>query len=562
MYAIIHLTPERVEQDYKFDTVISPSGTVAALTRILRTHAVANDEIMAFDQGIHDYDGIHGQIREVFDAFIQQNPSLIIWCLFSVLLYNAKATKRMIDDLRSRYEQNIKVILGGQHPSQMYKLTWMAHFLDTRNYDHVLLWDGELQIPKLVAYKEWKWYLAEVDYDSYEYRARTWKAWEGIWVWSAARKKYIEAEFSTMEYSYFYNLKERLEQQLHEAWFTQICRQGQWGPWCSRAANNKWWACLHCALQNITIMNNLDLQKNLQGQFETIVKIKEQTDIQIDRIFMVDNQFLPYWWVRENKKRLQEMLDEKQKLQKLYGFTFSYYVYLTENSLWDEEIISLLSSLWVVEVYVGFDHPHPLGLAEQNKGSDHKSKAALRQRNVWKTFPEKVPSMKDKLDRLKKYGIHLRRWNVLWGTSETQETITAFYEAIERATHPDQWYVAYGTDGKIDKERSTITAIGVFPFEVLPGAKFFEKFRKECFDETNMRPGKKAAKALMDFLVEYGYRDRQQQLLAQKLYIEHYSDVWYERVREEKEKILDLLEKRWLLWYTVDKSPDGTVLKN
>ena len=77
----------------------------------------------------------------------------------------------------------------------------------------------------------------------------------------------------------------------------------------------------------------------------------------------------------------------------------------------------------------------------------------------------------------------------------------------------------------------------------------------KIYDTNQQRAEKQEAKALFDFLKEYGYRTRAQQLKAQKYYINHYSpEMGYQKITEMKNAITDLLEKRDLLGYTVDKN--------
>lgn len=395
-YILVHMWPKDNAVEHKFDTLISPNGSIAALTQILHQQWVNHKDIIAIDQWINSNINTQDIINSTIDQYNQNSEKVLIW--YSCLLYNAETTKQSIALLKEKYWDEIIIVLWWQHPTQMYKLlnNNVQPFL-SRGADKILLWDWEALLPSLVQDINENKQNLDIQYNRIETDTQ-----------QNGKFNISYGKFATMDYSCFYNFRELLQQQRKEVWFTQICRQGDGWPGCSRAANNKDWACGHCALDNITIMNNLWTQDDMRLQFETIRKIKENTQETVDRIFRVDNQFLPYpiqWNNKKNLDYLDLMIEHKKKYEKEYGFSFDYYIYLTELSLENEEIIDRLAQLWVIETYVWFDHFHPSWLKEQNKWSKNKSQRSVDHRCEKQTVEERYPWLKNTLDLLKKYNI-------------------------------------------------------------------------------------------------------------------------------------------------------------
>ena len=221
-YCSIHLGPKETEQDLRFDTLISPSGTVAALTKILKDEGIKDKNLIAYDQGTLSYVQMQKEVFRIVSDRLHHTPSGHMVLLFSLSLYNSFPTYQLIKELREKYQNSISMVLGGQH------LTWMEKVMKEgknpfhhREVDHILGGSGEVQLPRLV--------------DHYEHG----EPLEKISFLSHSDEKGKKSVFSTMEYRHFYHLKERLEEQKQVAGFTQICRQGQGGPGCSWAANNQ-----------------------------------------------------------------------------------------------------------------------------------------------------------------------------------------------------------------------------------------------------------------------------------------------------------------------------------
>lgn len=553
---------------HRADTLTSPAWVVWALTQILKDNWVDSGKIKAFDQNIWTREHMTKRIKNHVDLLLEkwQRPCL----LFSTLSYNAEEVYHMCKFLRSTYWNDVEIVIWWQFATKVHELVmkekWGFNPYIRRWSDYVLLWDWELLLPELLKKHKNNEQLLDVLFDSYEKRVHEKKLEPWKLAWSLSDKKYTIAEFALMDYWNFQGLWDLLKEQRKQAWFTQICRQGQWWPWCSWAANNKDWACWHCSLANITVMNQLSNNKNMRWQFEAVKTIQENTWENVDRIFMVDNQFLPFQKKDANIERLKDLITLKKKYEKEYWFSFDYYVYLTELSLEDPDLVPLFAELWIVETYVWFDHFHPKWAEEQNKWTVSRSRSALDRWNKHDDVDKKLPWLKKKLDALKNAGIKLRIWNVMWWSSETEETISAFYKVIDWMTHPDQWYLVYKENWTLDKEKSTIIAIGLFPLEILPWSWFFKKFWNDVYQVGEREHWKtekinlyEEALEIMESLKNNGYWTREQQLKLQQLYIDIYSPVWYERILQEKEKIVALLRERGVIWYTVDDSPDAQV---
>lgn len=97
---------------------------------------------------------------------------------------------------------------------------------------------------------------------------------------------------------------------------------------------------------------------------------------------------------------------------------------------------------------------------------------------------------------------------------------------------------------------------------MLPWSPFFNKFLDDYKNWNIKKELQKDVNEILDFLLNYWFRNREMQIKAQELYINQYSKISYERITNEVKKINKLLQQRWLIWYTVDSSPTAIALNH
>jgi radical SAM superfamily enzyme YgiQ (UPF0313 family) len=459
----VHMSPGD-DIGYRFDTLISPNGSVATLEKIA-ADAGFGDACVSVDEGWPSHQETHDAIEYAIQENIQKGERPTLY--FSVLLYNAERTLAYIHDLKKRFGKQIRIAIGGQ-------LVTTSHtaYLNNEDIDYVCKGDAEVILPRLLEQTRRKGTM------------ELYKLQEG---------EVTDGQYAGSSYKHFFGIQKRLDMQHTEAGIKQVCMQGAGGPGCSWAAGNKDGACNFCALTNITRMNKTPLEEALQNEKDVV----EQTGA--THIFDVANLFLPSLNREENKAWLKEYA----RLRKEYGLTTKKYVYLSIPSV-DEEIAELLKEIGVVEVYLGIDHFHKDALREQNKGMYKETKDRL--------FPA--------MDALTKNGIAMRAGIVLGATTETLTTLRAVQEGvrmlIERYPGKD-----------------TLKTIGVFPVELLPGAKVWNKLKKEVTEGT---AGADEI-ALVNKFEQYGFLTREEQTTLTQRYIERHSDVPFEHITELEREI-------------------------
>lgn len=365
-----HITDIPPERE-RFDTLVSPSGTVATLNEIARINGIPH---IGFDSAFPGPVDVSDAIRNEVEATLTNGGQPVLLC--TTLIYNAEAVLSEAKKLKDEFGDRVKIVLGGQlvpFATQAYS--------SNPNIDAVCTGDAEVIIPELRR----------------DIEARNLKRIYSKWLRMGDQK----GRFAFVNYDHFFGLKERMGQQRKVSGFSQLCIQGLGGPGCSWAAGNKNGACDFCALQNIAEMNTQSLEtqmtveRNLQKKFSP------------DRFFDVANQFLPFIHPRENIAWLKKYIEVRNR----FGITTPKYAYLTVASI-NEEIAELLKQAGIVEVYLGVDHFDEEALAEENKS--HRTQKRLEMT----------------LNALRNNGIMARMGLVVGSSRENKRTLKRLEEGV------------------------------------------------------------------------------------------------------------------------------------
>lgn len=484
-----------VEQGERFDTLISPSGSIAALEKIeIDNHLLEKGfEIGSIDESTLGGEGTKKEVEKIIQNDINAGKTTVIF--FSVLIYNAERTTKYIEELKKQHGNRIKVVVGGQ----LIPFATQA-YLNNLNIDATCLGDAELIIPEMFQ---------DLENGGLKKKYNRW-----------IEKEYHEGQrvYSSMSYRFNIGLKERLLQQQAshkpgEEGFTQICLQGGGGPGCSWAAHNVLGACNFCALQNIKSINNVSQLDTFLNEKRVLQEVKDLTGVNVDRIFYVDNLFFPDFNMQDKKTWLRQYVAVRNQM----NLNTRKYIYLTVGSI-DEEIVGMLKEIGVEEVYLGIDHFDKEALIEQNK-------PARNERALFNT-----------LDALKKQGIKFRAGIVLGAVPETDESLQKIREGVTKVS---------------ENYKEIIQTIGVFPVEIIPGARVWDEMKASGI-----------CKEIFEKFENDGYLTRENQHELTKGYIEHFSKTSYENVMYLVSEIREILAKQGIYEYEVDRQiPDQTELQ-
>ena len=280
----------------------------------------------------------------------------------------------------------------------------------------------------------------------------------------------VRPVFSGVSYEHFFQIRERLARQEEVAGFSQLVLQGPGGPGCSWAANNPNGACSFCALQNITVMNGVPLVEH----FEMEAALQDRFGV--GRFFDVANQFLPFLRADQNEAWLRNYITVRND----FCVTAEKYAYLTVSSI-TPEIAALLSQAGVTEAYLGIEHFDAAALVSHNKS--HRGGNTLKRA----------------LDALKNEGIRFRMGLVLGASSETAQSLQAVRDGM-------RWLMNDCHD--------QLLACGVYPLELIPGARLFDQARQEGL-----------VPEVFESFARKGFFTAQEQLALNRAYIQAHSLV-------------------------------------
>lgn len=159
MLVNIHLGPkiDKIsDQNERFDTLISPSGTIATLLNIEKS--LGENNIIGIDESFSGEIATKNKVREIIENDINHNEITTIF--FTLLLYNSERTIDYINELKNNFAKKINIIVGGQ----LVPLAKEA-YLNNKNIDVTCVGDAEVIMPKLLEdlnknelkneYEEW-----------------------------------------------------------------------------------------------------------------------------------------------------------------------------------------------------------------------------------------------------------------------------------------------------------------------------------------------------------------------------------------------------------------------
>lgn len=256
----IHLNPKVVEtkdQEERFDTLISPSSTVATLLSIEKE--LGQNDIIGIDEAFPSEAETKIEIKKLIENDI--NKGKITTLLFTLLLYNSERTLTYIEELKQEFGEKIKIMIGGQ----LVPLAREA-YLKNKNIDVVCVGDAEKILPELLRDLE---------------TGKVKREYEG-WVMDEKEKK-----FSGVSFEHFWQIKERMAAQKKEIGFSQLTIQGPGGPGCAWAISSINGPCSFCSLQNVKVKSETSTEEYLENE-----RMLEQ-QFHPDRFFDVANQFIP-----------------------------------------------------------------------------------------------------------------------------------------------------------------------------------------------------------------------------------------------------------------------------
>lgn len=470
----IHLNPKVTDikdQEKRFDTLISPSSTVATLLNIEKE--LGRNDIIGIDEAFPGEAETRTEIKRLIENDI--NEGRIPALLFTLLLYNSERTLKYIEELKQEFGEKIKIMIGGQ----LVPLAREA-YLKNKNIDAVCVGDAEKILPELLK----------------DLEDGNLKGEYGGWVMDEKEKK-----FSGVSFEYFWQIKERMEAQKKEVGFSQLTIQGPGGPGCAWAISNIKGPCSFCSLQNVEVKSENTIEEYLENER----KLEQQ--FHPDRFFDVANQFIPTVSPHEKVEWLKKYIE----IRKAKGIKAEKYVYLTVSSV-DDEVAELLKEAGICEVYLGIDH-----FSEEARKQENKSY-------------RKKETLERCLNALKAQGINFRAGIVLGSAEESQETLESVRQGIKWMT---------------ENYKEIIKAVGIFPIEMLPGSKDFEKMR-----EAGICP------ELLKKFDESGYLSRDEQREMTKSWIEHHSKVSASEITEFEKEMFDYLKKEGVFGYSVDRKPE------
>ena len=341
----IHLNPavsKNQDQEERFDTLISPSSTVATLLEIEKE--LGQNDIIGIDEAFPGELETRNKIKELIedDASEGKIPAL----LFTLLLYNSERTIKYIQELKKEFGEKIKVIIGGQ----LVPLAREA-YLKNENIDAVCVGDAEKILPQLLR-----------DLEAGNLK----EEYEG-WVMDEKDKK-----FSGVSFERFWKIKDRMATQKRQVGFSQLTIQGPGGPGCAWAISNNKGPCSFCSLQNVEVKNEMTIEEYLE------IEKQLEDQFQPDRFFDVASQFLPTLNQIEKIVWLKKYIEVREEK----GIKAEKYAYFTVSSI-DDEVAILLKEAGISEVYLGVDHFNEKALQEENK-SFHKRETLERCLNALK----------------------------------------------------------------------------------------------------------------------------------------------------------------------------------
>jgi hypothetical protein len=301
----VHCTQDK-EYDERFDTLMMPSGSVAALVTISDALRQKYDFLLpalAIDESYPAAD-VHGREREYLLRYLHQEiendlaqeVTPAIFC--SVYSYNAEQSLKLLQTLKEEYGNCIRTGVGGPLIRVIPATYQSLPFID-----HVGVGDAEVVLESLlIGQKPFdEGYLQLNSQTGQHYVRLSYDNYLGLF----DRLN----EMSRLQYGSFNNMRQLA---------VESVRGCSW-------ANASEKPCEMCSLQSISSVPHF---KPFPEYFDIENQLAEKFGI--NWIFDVSNQFLPVMGASQQEKWLKEYLASRKKFSQ---DTISKYAYLTAHSI-------------------------------------------------------------------------------------------------------------------------------------------------------------------------------------------------------------------------------------
>lgn len=370
----VHCAPD-TGHDNRFDTVMMPNGSIAALCQIVKTlqqkyqHLIdplAVDEQYLRD-GKSDRDTLLTHLHTLLDDAIRQNVQPVVLC--TLLSYNAEGSLALLKELKTMYGSSIRTGVGGQ-----LIRTCPHAYLQNSYIDHVGIGDAEAVLEPLLM---------------------------GNQHFAAGYLKINESHYSKLNYGTYLGLEDRLGEMSRYRLgpFTNIRQL------LTESVRGCAWAhafkiCDMCSLEGVStnpvfkpLVDHFQIERDLGARYDC------------NWVFDVSNQWLPVMGQANQLAWLQNYL----QVRKQYGeYNVNRYVYLTANSI-TPETAPLIRKTGVRIAYVGLD-----GWDQSTRTALHKTQAG----------PEQM------LDAARAAGIYIRTSMVI-GSGLTVENLKLLPQFVQ-----------------------------------------------------------------------------------------------------------------------------------
>lgn len=322
----VHCTQDK-EYDERFDTLMMPSGSIAALVTVseaLRQKYDFLQPALAIDESYPALN-VHGQEREYLLRYLRQEIEKdlaqdVIPAIFcSVYSYNAEQSLKLLQLLKEQYGSRIRTGVGGPLIRVIPDTYQSLPFID-----HVGVGDAEVVLaPLLIGNKPFSQGYLQLNPEKCQHYARL--SYDGY----LALADRLEV-MSQLQYGPFTNLRQLS---------VESVRGCSWAKAIGKT-------CEMCSLQSIS---SAPLFKPFTEYFDIENQLAEKFNI--NWVFDVSNQFLPVMGLSQQERWLQEYLLARQKYSRA---KINKYAYLTANSI-SERTAPLLREADIRIMYIGFD---------------------------------------------------------------------------------------------------------------------------------------------------------------------------------------------------------------
>jgi len=315
------------EYDERFDTVMMPNGSIAALNTItedLREKYGFLDSGLAIDES-YPSSSARGKEREFILRFLceeienalAKGNEPVVFC--TVLSYNAEGSLNLLRELKDKFGDRVRTGVGGQlirvSPETYCALPYI---------DHVGVGDAEVILGSLL-----------IEAKPYAESYLKLDSAQGI-------------HYASFSYENYIGLNERLEEMSQYQFgpfsgFRQLITESVRGCAWAHATRQ---ICEMCALQSI---DDAPEFKPFKEHFRIENQLAQRFNI--NWIFDVSNQFIPVVGIEKQEQWLADYVEAHRRYS---DYEIDKYVYLTTNSI-SENTAPLIREAGIRVAYIGID---------------------------------------------------------------------------------------------------------------------------------------------------------------------------------------------------------------